>query len=163
MRRWSEFLRERTWLGRDLRYALRQLRRDPSFSAIAIATLALGIGANAAMFSAVDTVLIRPLPYVDAGRLVMLWDEMSHIGFPKHYSTPAEWREWRRHNTVFSDIAATESGQAVLSNDGDPEELPSRRVTGNFWTVLGVHPHLGRVFTAAKWPYGQPSAPAAAG
>ena len=77
----------------DVRYGLRQVRRNPAFSAIAIATLALGIGVNTAMFSAVDAVLIRPLPYVDAGRLVMIWDEMSHIGFPKHYSTPAEWYE----------------------------------------------------------------------
>jgi hypothetical protein len=73
-------------LVRDVRYGLRQVRRNPMFSAIAIATLALGIGVNTAMFSAVDAVLIRPLPYLDAGRLVMIWDEMSHIGFPKHSS-----------------------------------------------------------------------------
>jgi predicted permease len=134
-------------LARDVHYGLRQVRRNPAFSGIAIATLALGIGVNTAMFSAVDAVLIRPLPYVDAGRLVMIWDEMSHIGFPKHYSTPAEWREWRRTNTVFTDIAATQPGAATLSGDGDPEQLPGRKVTGNFWTVLGVQPLLGRVFT----------------
>src|SRR5438093_714848 len=88
------------------------------FRPSSIATLALGIGVNTAMFSAVDAVLIRPLPYVDADRLVMIWDEMSHIGFPKHFSTPGEWREWRRLNTVFTDIAATEPGQAALSGDG---------------------------------------------
>src|SRR5678815_4275023 len=92
----------------DVRCGLRLLRKAPGFTIIAIATLALGIGANTAIFSAVDAVLIRPLPYIDAGRLVMIWDEMSHIGFPKHYSTPAEWQEWRRRNTVFTDIAATE-------------------------------------------------------
>ncbi|HYR85054.1 MAG TPA: ABC transporter permease [Terriglobia bacterium] len=134
-------------LAHDVRHALRQVRRNPAFSAIAIATLALGIGVNAAMFSAVDAVLIRPLPYVDAGGLVMIWDDMSPIGFPKHYSTPGEWQEWRRNNTVFTDIAATEPGQAALSDDGDPEQVPSRRVTGNLWTVLGVQPLLGRVFT----------------
>src|SRR6187200_1855224 len=107
-------------LARDLSFALRQIRRNPAFSAIAIATLALGIGVNTAMFSAVDAVLIRPLPYLDAGRLVMIWDEMSHIGFPKHYSTPPEWVEWRRGNTVFTDVAATESGQMTLSSDGEP-------------------------------------------
>jgi putative ABC transport system permease protein len=84
---------------------------------------------------------------MDSGRLVMIWDEMSHIGFPKHNSTPAEWREWRRLNTVFTDIAATESGQAVLSSDGEPEEVPGRKATGNLWSVLGVKPRLGRVFT----------------
>ena len=110
----------------------------------------LGIGVNTAMFSAVDAVLIRPLPYGDAGRLVMIWDEMSHIGFPKHYSTPAEWYEWRRHNTVFTDIAATESGEATLSGDGEPEQVPGRKVTGNLWTVLGAQPLLGRVFTEGE-------------
>ena len=98
-------------LARDVGYGLRQVRRNPAFSAIAIATLALGIGVNTAMFSAVDAVLIRPLPYADAGRLVMIWDEMSRIGFPKYFSTPAEWHEWRRHNTVFTDIAATQPGR----------------------------------------------------
>src|SRR6266545_4808967 len=131
----------------DLKFAFRQLLKNPGFTAVAVLTLALGIGANTALFSAVDAVLIRPLPYVDAGRLVMIWDEMSHIGFPKHYSTPAEWQEWRRHNTVFTDIAATESGQATLSSDGEPEELPGRKVTANLWTVLGAQPLLGRVFT----------------
>src|SRR5438128_11497047 len=137
-------------LARDVRYAVRQIRRNPAFSAIAILTLALGIGVTTAMFSAVDAVLIRPLPYVDAGRLVMIWDEMSRIGFPKHYSTPAEWYEWRRHNTVFTDIAATESGEATLSGDGEPEQVPGRKVTGNLWTVLGAQPLLGRVFTEGE-------------
>jgi predicted permease len=134
-------------LARDVRYGLRQVRRNPAFSGIAIATLALGIGVNTAMFSAVDAVLIRPLPYVDAGDLVMIWDEMSHIGFPKHYSTPGEWQEWRRNNTVFTDIAATEPGQAILSSNGEPVEVPGRKVTANLWTVLGAQPLLGRVFT----------------
>jgi putative ABC transport system permease protein len=143
-------------LASDVRYGLRQVRRNPAFSAIAISTLALGIGVNAAMFSAVDAILIRPLPYVDAGRLVMIWDEMSHIGFPKHLSTPAEWQEWRRSNTVFTDIAATESGQALLSSDGEPEELAGRKVTANLWTVLGAQPLLGRVFTEDEDTRGVP-------
>jgi putative ABC transport system permease protein len=130
----------------DVRNGLRQVQRNPAFSAIAIATLALGIGVNTAMFSAVDAVLIRPLPYVDAGRLVMIWDEMSHIGFPKHYFTPAEWQEWRRLNTVFTDIAATETADVTLSGD-QPEQVPGSKVTANLWTVLGARPLLGRVFT----------------
>ncbi|HKC86198.1 MAG TPA: permease prefix domain 1-containing protein, partial [Blastocatellia bacterium] len=110
----------------DLRFGLRMLRKAPNITLIAVLTLALGIGANTAMFSAVDAVLIRPLPYVDAGRLVMIWDEMSHIGFPKHQSTPAEWREWRQHNTVFTDLAATQPVRAILSSDGEPAEAPAR-------------------------------------
>ena len=94
------------WLdaaGRDVRYGLRQVRRNPVFSAIAIATLALGIGGITAMFSAFDAVLIRPLPYADADRLVMIWDAMGKTDVTtKHKPTPAEWIEWRRLNTVFS-------------------------------------------------------------
>jgi hypothetical protein len=128
------------WAGverflQDVRYGLRQVRHNPTFSAIAIATLALGIGVNTAMFSAVDAVLLRALPYTDAGRLVMIWDDMSHIGFPKHNTTPPEWQEWRSKNTVFTDIAATESGPATLSGDGEPEQVPGRKVTGNLWSV----------------------------
>ena len=135
-------------LARDVGYALRQVRRTPAFSGVAIATLALGIGANAAMFSAVDAVLIRPLPYVDADRLVMIWDDdMRRTGTQKFFTTPPAWSEWRRHNTVFTDIAASQPGAAALSNHGEPEELPARKVTGNFWSVLGTQPVLGRVFT----------------
>jgi hypothetical protein len=135
----------REQLAGDVRNGLRQVRRNPAFSAVAIATLALGIGVNTAMFSAVDAVLIRPLPYIDAGRLVMIWDEMSHIGFPKHYSTPAEWQEWRRRNTVFTDIAATEPADVTLSGD-EPEQVPGNKVTADLWTVP-ARPLLGRVFT----------------
>src|SRR5262245_5726336 len=133
--------------AQDLRYTLRMLRKNPGFTLIAVLTLALGIGANTAMFSAVDAVLIRPLPYLDAGRLVMIWDDTGQIGESKFFSTPAEWHEWRRNNTVFTDIAATQPGNVTISSDGEPEELPGRKVTANLWTVLGAKPLLGRVFT----------------
>ena len=131
----------------DIRYGLRQVRRNPGFSAIAVATLALGIGANTAMFSAVDAVLIRPLPYVDASRLVVIWEDASRIGFPHGTPAPGTWHEWRRLNSVFSDIAATRSTLATLSGDGEPAQLPGRKVTASFWAVLGTQPALGRVFT----------------
>jgi predicted permease len=131
--------------ARDVGYAVRQMRRNPAFSGIAIATLALGIGVNTAMFSAVDAVLIRPLPYAKAGALVMVWDALKTEG--KFFPTPPEWQEWRRRNTVFTDIAATQGVQAALSSDGEPEELPARKVTANLWSVLGVQPIVGRVFT----------------
>jgi len=132
----------------DLKFALRQLLKNPGFTAVAVLTLALGIGANTAIFSAVDAVLIRPLPYADAGRLAMIWDDNSRqTGSRKFFSTPPEWEQWRRHNTVFTDIAASQPGNASLSNDGEPEELRGRKVSGNFWSVLGTPPLLGRVFT----------------
>ena len=99
------------------------------------------------MFSAVDAVLIRPLPYADADRLVMVWDDSSRTGESKFFSTPAEWHEWRRQNTVFTDIAATQPGDAALSSADGPEQLPARKVTPNFWSVLGAPPQLGRGFT----------------
>jgi len=137
-------------IGRDVRYALRQVRRAPAFSAIAITTLALGIGVNTAMFSAVDAILLRPLPYADADRLAMVWVDTKQSGEAKFFGTPAEWLEWRRSNTVFTDVAASQPGDASLSGDGEPEELRARKVTGNFWSVLGVPPLVGRVFTEAE-------------
>jgi putative ABC transport system permease protein len=135
-------------LARDAGYGLRQVRRNPGFSAIAIATLALGIGGITAMFSAVDAVLIRPLPYAGADRLVMIWDDLSKSGdLSKHFPTPAESLEWRRHNAVFTDIAATQPGDATLSGDSEPEQVPARKTTANLWSVLGVNPLIGRVFT----------------
>jgi putative ABC transport system permease protein len=135
-------------LARDVRYGLRQVRRNPAFSATAIATLALGIGGMTAMFSAFDAILVRPLPYADADRLVMIWDDLSRSGAEsKFYSTPAEWLEWRRLNTVFTDIGLTQSGDATLSGDSEPEQVPARKTTANFWSVLGVQPLIGRVFT----------------
>ena len=134
-------------LARDAGFGLRQIRRNPAFSAIAIATLALGIGGLAAMFSAFDAVLIRPLPYADADRLVMIWDDMGKTDVTsRHQPTPAEWIEWRRLNTVFTDLADSQPGDATLSGDGAPEQVPARKVTWTFWNVLGVQPALGRVF-----------------
>ena len=116
--------------ARDAAYGLRQVRRNPSFSGIAIATLALGIGGMTAMFSAFDAVLVRPLPYADADRLVMIWDETSKSDVTtKHNSTPAEWLEWRRQNTVFTDVAATQPEAAALSGDTEPEQVPARKAT----------------------------------
>jgi putative ABC transport system permease protein len=135
-------------LAADGRYGLRQIRRNPVFSAIAIATLALGIGGVTAMFSAVDAVLIRPLPYADADRLVMIWDDFRKSGeLAKQFPTPAEWLEWRQHNTVFTDLAATQPGAATLSGDSEPAQVQARKATGNLWNVLGVKPLIGHVFT----------------
>src|SRR5215472_8931933 len=134
--------------ARDAVYGLRQVQRNPAFSAIAVATLALGIGGITAMFSAVDAVLIRRLPYADADRLVIVWDESRKSGDPpKLGPTPAEWLEWRRLNSVFADIASTQPAAATLSGESEPEQVPARKTTGNLWNVLGVKPLIGRAFT----------------
>ena len=126
--------RHGAWLdaaGRDARHGLRQLRRDPAFSAIAIATLALGIGGMTAMFSVFDAVLIRPLPYADADRLVMIWNDMGETDVTsRHNPTPAEWIEWRRLNTVFTDLAS--------SQPGDVDALGRRRTRAG----AGAESHL---------------------
>lgn len=143
--------RHGAWLdvaGRDIRFGVRQLRRAPAFSTLAIATLALSIGGITAIFSAFDAILLRPFPYADADRLVMVWNDMSKSeGDATFVSTPAEWIEWRRLNTVFTDLACSQPGAAMLSGDGEPEEVQARKVTWNLWSVLGVQPSLGRVFT----------------
>ena len=134
--------------ARDAGYGLRQVRRNPLFSGIAIATLALGIGGVTAMFSAFDAVLIRPMPYAHADRLVMIWDYMAKSDVTtRHNPTPAEWIEWRRLNSVFTDLANSQPGDATLSGEGEPEQVPARKVTWNFWSVLGAQPAIGRVFT----------------
>src|SRR3954452_11524122 len=106
----------------DLRYSLRLLRKSPAFTAIAIATLALGIGANTAIFSAVDAILIRPLPYADPDRLVMVWEDAAAIGFARNTPAPGNYTEWRRLNRAFSDIAATSGATASLTGGGSPEQ-----------------------------------------
>ena len=137
-------------LARDSRYGLRQIRRTPGFSAVSILTLALGIGGVTAIFSAFYAVLIRPLPYADADRLVVIWDEETRAQIPKQFAAPAEWLAWRRLNTVFSDIAATQPAAAVLSGGSEPDQVPARKVTANLWSVLGVTPLVGRVFTESR-------------
>jgi putative ABC transport system permease protein len=135
-------------LVRDASYGLRQVRRNPMFSALAIATLALGIGGITAMFSAFDAVLIRPLPYKDADRLVMIWDRMRNQDVTtKHQPAPAEYLEWRRLNTVFVDLAVSQPADATLSREREPEQVPARKVSWTLWNVLGVPPMLGRGFT----------------
>jgi putative ABC transport system permease protein len=135
----------------DVRYALRSLGRNSGFAAVGVATLALGIGGVTAMFSVFDAVLIRRLPYPDADRLVMIWDdlpEVRKIGGPSKSSpTPAEWLEWRYYNSVFTDIASSQPGTATLSGDSAPEQVQARKVTGNLWNVLAARPLIGRVFT----------------
>src|SRR4249919_199273 len=111
----------------DLRYSLRLLRKAPGFTAIAVATLALGIGANTAIFSAVDAVLIRPLPYTDPDRVVLVWEDNTAAGFPRNTPAPGNYSDWKRLQRSFSGIAATRGGSASVTSDGPPEPIPGRR------------------------------------
>src|SRR6476660_1836196 len=131
----------------DLRYSLRLLRKSPGFAAIAVATLALGIGANTAIFSTVDALLIRSLPYADADRVVMIWEDAHEAGFPRNTPAPGNYAEWARLNHSFTGVAATRGTSANLTGGAVPEQVVGRGVTPNFFSVLGVMPVAGRVFT----------------
>ena len=129
---------------------LRFVRNQPGFSALAILTLALGIGVNVAIFSALEAVVINPLPFPEANRLVAVYEDSSWIGYKKNTPAPANLMDWRRESKSLEDIAATTGCRAVLTGDGAPEEIMCRNVTANLWPVLGVRPILGRWFTAAE-------------
>jgi predicted permease len=131
----------------DVRYGVRLLRQSPVFGAIAVLALALGIGANTAIFSTVQALLLRSLPYQDPDRLVMLWEDASFASFPRNTPAPGNYTEWQKQNTVFTGIAATRGAVANLTADGPPEQIIGRRVTANFFQVLGRAPLIGRAFT----------------
>src|SRR6185503_2440639 len=133
----------------DLRYALRLLRKTPVFTIAAIGTLTLGIGANTTIFSLVQTVLLRPLPYQDPDQVVMVWEDNTPAGFPRNSPAPGNFNDWQRRNRSFTDMAATRFAFATLTMDGAPELVLGRGVTPNFFDVLGVRPVLGRSFTPA--------------
>jgi predicted permease len=137
-------------LWQDLRYGLRMLAKNPGFTSIAVLALALGIGANSAIFSVVNTVLLRPLPYKNPDGLVIVWDDQAHLGFPKDTPAPANFLDWREQNTVFAGMAATTERSFNLTGAGEPERFDGLRVSANLFSLLGVDPQLGRGFTAEE-------------
>ena len=134
----------------DLRYAARLQRKNPGFTIVAVIALALGIGANTAIFSVVNTVLLRPLPYKDPERLVMVWEDASKQGYPRDTPAAANFVDWRDQNQVFEGMAAIYDTSFNLTGSGDPERLEGRSVSASLFPLLGVEPQLGRVFTAAE-------------
>jgi len=133
-----------------VRSTIRQMKRNPGFFAVALAALALGIGANTAIFSAVEGVLLKTLPYADPSRLVMVWEDASYIGFAHNTPAAANYVDWRAQNQVFTDMVAMRGSNAAFTGDQAPEEALGRRVTPNFFDVLGVQPTVGRPFTAQE-------------
>jgi putative ABC transport system permease protein len=133
-------------LFQDVRYALRQLRKSPGFTSAAVLMLALGIGANTAIFSMVNAVLLRPLPYKEADRLVMVWEQNPHRGWLENIVSAANFLDWKKQNDVFTAMAAFESNFFNLSGGNKPEEIAGERVTTNLFSVLGVRPLRGRPF-----------------
>jgi putative ABC transport system permease protein len=132
----------------DLLYGLRMLRRNPGFTFIAVLTLALGIGANTAIFSVVNAVLLRSLPYRDPDRLVRVSYYRERLATDT--ALGAEFLEWRDQAKAFEQIAAYRFETAVLSGDGEPERLTSARISADLFATLGVAPAFGRAFTSAE-------------
>ena len=131
----------------DLRFAFRQLLKNPGFTAVAVLTLALGIGANTAIFSVVNAVLLRPLPFAEPDRLVWMWGNIRNGGNQASVS-PLDFLDYREQNKGFEQLAAMTPGPVYrnLTGDGDPQRLEAAWVTGNYFQALGVKPALGRTF-----------------
>src|SRR5260370_1723069 len=131
----------------NLRYTFRHIGKRVGFCALAVAALAMGIGANTAIFSAVEAVLLRPLPYSHPDRLAVVWEDASYVGFPNNTPAPANYLDWQARNQVFTDMLATRFDTASLTGDGQPEQLSGKKVTPNFFYFRGVQPAGCRPFT----------------
>jgi len=135
------------WLAdieRDLRFSLRTLRKSPGFALVALFTLALGIGAVTTIFSLINGVLLRPLPYADSGELVYMWEKLA--SFENAMVTYPNFLDWRERNRVFEDLAAFNDGSINLTGMGDPVELDVVRVSASMFPILRAQAHLGRTF-----------------
>src|SRR5947207_667661 len=135
-------------LLQDIRYAVRMMGKNLSVTAIVVAVLALGIGANAAIFSVVNAALLRPLPYTDPDRLVRLSEDSPNV--PQMSISYPNFLDWREQNKVFSGIAAMQFRSLNLTGTGEPERLAGRAVSAELFDVLGVKPAIGRTFAAEE-------------
>src|SRR5262245_8578394 len=133
-------------LWQDTRYGARMLLKNPGFAIIAVSTLALGIGANTAIFSLVNGILLRPLPYREPDRLVRLIQASPNLGLDTWGVSQADFAAYRDENRSFEMLALFTNSSANLTGDGEPERLPATNVTADFFNVFGVNPLLGRTF-----------------
>jgi putative ABC transport system permease protein len=140
----------------DVRYAFRALRKSPLFATVVVATLALGIGANAAIFSAVNGVVLRPLPYANADRLVVVYGNLVARNMTNIVVSAMEYVDFRARNRVFDEMAAYDTAAFTLTGGAEPERLNGAIVTSTLLPLLGVAPALGRPFEAADQEAGRP-------
>ena len=133
-------------LLKDIRYGVRGLLKRPAFTIVALITLALGIGANTAIFSVVNAVLLRPLPFHNPDELAIVWEDATFVGFPRNTPAPANYYDWKTQNKSFSEMAASASTSFNLTGDGEPERVAAYAVSSDFIPVFGVRPMLGRSF-----------------
>ncbi len=146
-------------LLQDLRYALRNLRQAPAFTAVAILTLALGIGANSAIFSVVNGVVFKPLEYREPGRLAFITSTFPTLGFDEFWLSPPEYLQFQATNSSFAEIGAYNVGEVSITGGETPIRVPSGTASASFFNTLGVDPHAGRTFTVDEdLPGGEPVA-----
>ncbi len=143
MSRWTSVER----VAQDVRYALRLLRKNPGFAAVAVFTLAIGIGANTAIFSITDAVLLRPLPYPDAKRLIRIWQSEPQMGEGHLGAAPPEFAAYRDRARAFASFAGYQPESFDLTNDGEPEHLSGYAVTASLFQTLQVEPFIGGTFS----------------
>ena len=140
---------------KDVKFALRGLLKHPAFTAIAVVTLALGIGGSTSIFTVVNAALLRGLPYKSPDRLYHIWEQTPKQEFPKREFSYPDYQDYQQNN-VFEGLAAYSGGGAILSGQGDPESLNATRVNAAFFSVLGVDPLLGRTFQNGEDNQGGP-------
>ncbi|HEY3741423.1 MAG TPA: ABC transporter permease [Bryobacteraceae bacterium] len=143
----------------DMRHSLRTLRKMPGFSIVALLVLALGIGANTAIFSVVNSVVLRPLPYPGSDRMVLIWETDLKDGIQSEGPSAPNLLDWQEQSQSFDEMGLLEVGTGTVTGGGEPEQVTGLRVTTNFLTMLGAKTALGRAFTAAdgagkaRYPY----------
>ena len=136
--------------AQDVRYALRAMRRMPAFTAAAVLSLAVGVGANTAIFSVASALLLRPLPYRDADRLVILWNRSPGLGITEDWFSTAQYFDIKNTNSSFEGVAIAIGANYNLTGDGEPERIGTIRVSSNLLPLLGVQPLLGRFFDSTE-------------
>ncbi|MCI0409666.1 MAG: ABC transporter permease, partial [Acidobacteria bacterium] len=142
-------------LWQDLRYGFRMLVQNPGFTAVAVLTLGLGIGANTAIFSVVNAVLLKPLSYANAERLTMAWENNLAKGWSSFAVSPANFLDWQKQNHVFDPLVAFLNSGFVLTGQGEPEMLSGMQTTDGFFRLTGVEPALGRAFRGEEFEAGK--------
>ncbi len=135
-------------LAQDLRYAFRTLRQSPGFALAAVLSIALGVGANTSIFSVASALLLRPLPYADPDRLVILWNRSPGLGIMEDWFSTAQYFDIRSGHGGFEQVALAIGGNENLTGDGEPERVGTIRVSSNLLPMLGAHAEIGRLFTA---------------
>ncbi len=134
-------------LWQDLRYGVRVLGKNKGFAAVAILTLALGIGANTAIFSVVNAAILRPLPYPDPARLEILWGNVKRLRVERRGASYPDYRDWRDQSRSFEAMAAFSGAELALTGVPEPERVPCEYVSQPYFSLLGMHAALGRTFS----------------